>query len=62
MSSLAAPLSTSPRARSRSAVWARLVRHLAGGERRDPSLRAGAERPAAPMLMSISLGGAAHLR
>jgi hypothetical protein len=65
MTSLAAPLTTprsAERAASRSGLWTRLLRRLAATERRDPTLRAGVERPAAPMLMSISLGGAAHLR
>lgn len=66
MTSLAAPLTTTtrpaPGARSRGALWARLVRGLTGAEQHHPSLRAGTERPAAPMLMSISLGGVAHLR
>lgn len=66
MTSLAAPLTTTTRparsARPRGTLWARLVRGLAGAERHHPSLRAGTERPAAPMLMSLSLGGPAHLR
>ena len=66
MTSLAAPLTTTTRparrTRFRSPLWARLVRGLTGAERHHPSLRAGSERPAAPMLMSISIGGAAHLR
>ena len=66
MTGLAAPLTTTPRpadtVRPRGALWARLVRGLAGAERHHPSLRAGTERPAAPMLMSVSLGGVAHLR
>jgi hypothetical protein len=66
MTSLAAPLTTATRtarsARSHRALWTRLLHRLAGAEQHDPSLRAGVERPAAPMLMSISLGGAAHLR
>ena len=66
MTSLAAPLTTTTRtarsARSYRALWTRLLHGLAGAERHDPSLRAGVERPAAPMLMSISFGGPAHLR
>jgi hypothetical protein len=66
MTSLAAPLTTTTRparsARPRGALWARLVQGLTGAERHHPALRAGTERPAAPMLMSISLGGPAHLR
>jgi hypothetical protein len=66
MTSLAAPLTTpaptTGTARSYRALWTHLLRRLAGADRHDPSLRAGVERPSAPMLMSISLGGAAHLR
>jgi len=65
MASLTTPLTTTARppggARALGALWARLVRRPAP-EGHDPSLRAGVERPAAPMLVSISLGGPAHLR
>jgi hypothetical protein len=49
------------RLRPRPAAWARLLARLRPAHH-DDSLRAGDERPAPPMVVSVNFGGAARLR